>query len=123
MNLLMRPGTASTIPSTPTSNINDSNNSIEQNDSNLISHNTVANEIVERSFHAFMAELFLYALPKTLMYYPRQQIIGCNVERLLSLLNGTSKAICSVLVETTAFVDLLRRHGVALELENAIVEE
>ena len=33
-----------------------------------------------------------------------------------------SRAICSVLVETSAFVDLLRRHGVALELENAVSE-
>jgi hypothetical protein len=118
MNLLTRPSTSARAQggSTPLAA------SLGDREEAMLVHNAAANEIVERSFHAFIAELFLYALPKTLLFYPRQQIVGCFVERLLALLNGTSRAICSVIVETSAFTDLLRRHGVALELESAIIE-
>ena len=118
MNLLMKP-----LPQNPDSIHPQSPHTMEHIEPRILTHNSAANEIVERSFHAFIAELFLYALPKTLLFYPRQQIIGCNVEKLLTILTGTSKAICSVLVETSAFMDLLRRHGVALELQNAIVDD
>lgn len=115
MNLLTR-------PSIPVSMKNNNQNINYSFDNYNMTRNAAANEIVERSFHAFIAELFLYALPKSLLFYPRQQIIGCYVDKLLSILNGTSRAICSVLVETNTFLDLLRRHGVALELENSIIE-
>lgn len=103
MNLLLRPNGDKTL---------------EKTDS-IMSINASANEIVERSFHAFLAELFLYALPKATVYYPRQRIIGCNVERLLATLSGSSKAMCSTLVECPSFLDLLRRHGIALDIENS----
>jgi len=117
MNLLTRPATS---PRSATAT--GTTAAVDKGEEAMVAHNSAANEIVERSFHAFIAESFLYALPKTLLFYPRQQIVGCFVQRLLALLNGTSRAICSIIVETSAFTDLLRRHGVALELENSVVD-
>ena len=81
----------------------------------------LSNLCVERCFYGFLHDCFLRYLPEHLLHYPGESIVGCNVDKLLSHLlaqvdgNSISKAMYLAIVESKTFLDLVYRHGLALQ--------
>jgi len=80
---------------------------------------SITNCRIERAFYKFLFDLLLRYLPENLVHFPRERIIGCNIDKLLTNIlidnNSVNKSMFLAVVESKSFLDLVKRHGVALE--------
>ena len=65
-------------------------------------------------FRSFLGDIILNALPCSIKHYPAQGIIECDIEKLYSFINKEVKPFCTVIVNSTVFLNLLARHGLVL---------
>jgi len=77
-------------------NIDINGNSIPYN--RVTSSRSFASEnlVIETHFSVFWVDIFLYAVPKNLVYYPNPHfVLGCNVKLVLDDLVEKGKNLCS----------------------------
>lgn len=81
-----------------------------------------SNNLIEFSFMKFISSIFLVYLPQSILYYPNDNIAGCNISILIQIIkdsiaddeNDFASQLCEDLTKTELFLDLLVRHGIAI---------
>lgn len=80
---------------------------------------SLSNSRIERAFFKFLFDLLLRYLPEYVVHFPRDHIIGCNIDKLLTNIlidnNSVNKSMFLAIVESKSFLDLVKRHGISLE--------
>ena len=84
-----------------------------------LSRLALMNLIVEQTFYRLLWNLVLKRLPGLLLNFPRQEVVGVNIDKLLvntlSEDGACSKALVEAVIQGKSFLDLVRRHGIALK--------
>lgn len=78
--------------------------------------NISVNRGIEFAIYQFLCSIFVYAVPRAISHYPRQKAVSCNLKCLISALSVPDRSLGSLIVRSIAFADLVRRHGVALDI-------
>lgn len=76
-----------------------------------------SNDAIEFAFYKFVCSIFVYALPQAISYYPRHQVASCSLRRLVTNLTVPDRSLGSLIVRSSAFADLIRRHAIALHID------
>ncbi len=87
-----------------------------------------SNSLIEFSFMKYISSTFLVYLPQSILFYPNNNVVGCNISMLLQICkdnisNHNNRSIveedlalqvCEDITKTDLFLDLLIRHGIAI---------
>lgn len=86
-----------------------------------------SNGLIEFSFMKYISSIFLIYLPQSILFYPNDNVVGCNISVLSQIckdciINDNNRNIeedsalqlCKDIAKTEAFLDLLIRHGIAI---------
>ena len=70
----------------------------------------------------FISSIFLVYLPQSILYYPNDNVAGCDISILIQIIkdsiadddNDFASQLCEDMTKTELFLDLLVRHGIAI---------
>eukprot|EP00607_Mallomonas_marina_P000532 CAMPEP_0182424052 /NCGR_PEP_ID=MMETSP1167-20130531/10187_1 /TAXON_ID=2988 /ORGANISM="Mallomonas Sp, Strain CCMP3275" /LENGTH=425 /DNA_ID=CAMNT_0024603561 /DNA_START=567 /DNA_END=1844 /DNA_ORIENTATION=+ len=75
---------------------------------------SMQNEAVRWCFRCFLSDIILHVLPSVLRHYPREEVIACDVDKLLKSIPPGYEAFSVSLIDSPVFINLIARHGLVL---------